>query len=314
MSVLKTFTAVKITTLVLLCVAANNSFAQYKNLYPCGECAVYDNNGNDLNGFIKSNTKQLNYFGSKVNEYSDNTWGYMEVKTVRVPSIDQQRNLNHSEYINTTLALYKTKDGAEATWWGRQANTPKGPLVSKMVDDNGQAGMDIVRYWNVTHALEQKTFAIVDYYNNDYNQLDYDVLLKNYLLVEHGTVKDINDYKSIVSFYDTFLTKFTYLDDPLLGHKSFITFFTSNNTKYMGYFNIVNGKLAGHLEGVDIQFEKDKDELVKTTFRKLTGNVVYVYGDDIFGLEKNILNYGHNNKIKLIRRKTTTSKKFNDDK
>jgi len=309
-----TFTAVKRTMVALLCVATSTSFAQYHNLYPCGECAVSENNGSDLRGFIKSNTKELNYIGGKVNEVSDNGWGYLEVKTVQVPSIGQNKNLNYSEYINATLALYKTKDGAKATWWARQGNTPKGPLVSKITDGDVQAGMDVVRYNEVTHALEQKEFALVEYYNDDYNQLDYDVLLKNYILTEHGTVKNINDYKSIVAFYDTFVTKFTYLDDPMLGNKSFITFFTANGTKYMGYFNIVNGKLAGHLEATDIQYEKDKDDLVKATFKKLTGNVVYVYGDDIFGLEKTILNYGHTNKIKLERRKTATNKKFNNDK
>jgi hypothetical protein len=314
MSGSKTFSAVKRTLVVLLCAATGSSFAQYHNLYPCGECAVSENNGSDLKGFIKSNTKELNYAGGMVNEFSDGNWGYMEVKNVRVPSIDQKRNLNYTEYINTTLALYKTKDGAKATWWGRQANTPKGPLVSKVPDGEPQAGMDVVRYYDVTHALEQKKFAIVEYYNDDYNELDYDVLLKNYMLVEHGTVKNINDYKPIIAFYDTFVTKFTYLDDPILGNKSFITFLTANNARYMGYFNMVNGKLAGHLEAVDIQYEKDKEDLVKRTFKKLTGNVVYVYGDDIFGLEKTILNYGHTNKIKLERRKTTTTKKFNNDK
>ncbi len=301
-----------ICSLALL-LLANNSFAQYRNLYPCGECAVYDNNGNDLNGFIKSNKKELDYLGGKVNDFSGNSWGYLSVKTVKVPSIDQQRNLNHSEYISTTLALYKAKDGDQATWWGRQANTPKGPLVSKQVADDGQTDMEVTRYNNVTHALEQKKFAIVEYHDNGYNALDYDVLLKNYLLVEHGTIKNIEDYKILIDFYNTFLTKFTYLDDPLLGHKSFITFFTANGTKNMGYFNIVNGNLAGHLENVDIAYEKDKAAHVKNTCQQLTGDVVYVYGDDIYGLEKTFLSYGHENKIKLFRRKTDTSKKFNDD-
>lgn len=303
------------TVMLLPLLASTVASAQYRNLYPCAECAVYDNNGTDLRGFIASNRDDLIKVGSKINEYSDSGWGYLAVKTAHIPSIDQQQYLNYSEYINTTFALYKTLEGAKSTWWGRQCNTPSGPLVCRKVDFDGDLGMDLVRYYEVTHDLEQKRFAIVEYFNSGYNQLDYDVLLKNYILIEHGVVKDIRDYKGIINYYDSFLKKFTYMEDPLILYKSFITCLTVNGHKYIGYFNVINGKLAGHLETVDIQYEKDKDDLVTATCKKLLGNEIYVYGDDIFDLEKAFLKYERtNSKVKIKRRITSSAKSFNTDK
>lgn len=107
------------------------------NLYPSPEMATYDNGGHDLRGFIITNKKDFLVKGAKVNDYSKNTWGYLQIKNARVPSVDNNKSkdnpnnhqLNYSEYIDVTLAMYKTKDGAQSTWWARQCNSPKGPLV-----------------------------------------------------------------------------------------------------------------------------------------------------------------------------------------
>ena len=321
MYLLKNATSLKITSLVLLCLASGRSVAQLAhNQYPCAECATYDNNGNDLRGFITSNKKDLDTKGSSVNEYSDNSWGYMQVRSALVPSVnksgDKKGEYNYAESIMATYALYKTKDDAQATWWARECNSPSGPMTGRVVKvDDGTLAIPEVRYETLTSYAEPKAFTIVEYYNNLYNQRDFDVLLKNYLLLENGTVKDRSDYKSIIEFYNNFLKKFSYVDDPVLMKRSFITLFTGNSgAKYIGYFNIVDGKLAGKLEPIDFQYDRDKDTLVNKVFKKLTSSMVYVYGDENFDLEKPIVMYARAHDIHLKRRHTNTTTKFNEDK
>jgi len=311
MSLSKTFIATIFASIFII----TASFAQVcRNLFPYAEGVVYDNNGHDLKAFIASNKKDMLYKGSKINEFSNNTWGYLQISTAKVPSLDNDGNSNFSEYINATLALYKTKDGAEATWWSRQCNLPKGPLVDEKVDAQDRLDMPLVSARNVTHDMEQKSFAVVDYFSDTYDQYDFDVLIKNYILVKNGTVKDINDYKQIIAFYDAFLKKFTYVEDPLLENKSFITFFTANGNRYIGYFNISNSKLAGRLEAVHFDYEKDKEELAHHIFSQLTGHVVYIYGDYLFTMDKALQDYSRGHEIKLIQRNISTIKVFNDEK
>ena len=312
----------KISAALLLSLSTAVSYAQLNhNQYPCADCAAYDNNGNDLKGFINSNKRDLFTKGGKVNEYSDNTWGYLQVRSASVPSInkygEKKGERNYAETIMATYVLYKTKEDAEATWWARETNSPKGPITSRKVKDEegNPSAIPVVRYESLINELTPKTFTIVEYYNNLYNERDYDVLLKNYMLTENGSVKDPADYKSIISFYNDFLKKFTYVDDPILMKRSFITLFTATSgAKFVGYFNMVDGKLAGKLDAIDFQYQADKDTLVKKVFTKLTGSTVYVYGDDNFDLEKPIVMYARAHEIKLKRRHTNTDKKFNEDK
>jgi hypothetical protein len=311
----------KISALLFLFATGSNAQVCH-NLYPYAEGVVFDNNGHDLAAFIKTNSRDVAFKSGKIKEFSDNKWGYLQVNNAKVPSINihpslesHRADLNHSEYINATLALFNTTEGVKATWWARQCNNPTGPLFYKKTDDNGKLTVDNVRYSALSKEMDLKTFTLVEYNDTTYNAGDYSLILKNHILLENLAVKDANDYKTIIDFYNNFLTKFTYLEDPLLGNKSFITFFTSGKTRYLGYFNIVNGKLAGHLEVADIRFEKDRETIVANTFRKLTGKVIYIYGDDLFGLEKTMLKYGQDHpSLKLIRRNTNTTEKFNKEK
>ncbi len=319
MYLLKSFNTLKIAALFLLCIPAGRSFAQLDhNQFPCAECAMSDNNGNDLKGFTISNKSDLFRKGSKVNEYSGNTWGYLQVRSATVPSInkkgEKKGERNYGETIMATYVLYKTKEDAQATWWARETNSPKGPITSRIIKDESLA-IPATRYETITEDLASKTFTIVESYNNLYNERDYDVLLKNYMLLSNGTVKNTTDYKSIIDFFNDFLKKFTYVDDPVLMKSSYITLLTGNSgTKYIGYFNIVDGKLAGNLESLGFQYERDKDTLVKKVFTHLAGKTVYVYGDENFDLEKPIVMYARLHDIKLRRRHTDTPRKFNDDK
>jgi hypothetical protein len=288
-----------------------------RNPYPCGECAVFDNNGNDLRGFITTNKRELRSRGAVVNDYSNGTWGYMQVRTTSVPSVihDDRRHigeLNYTQYIRATLALYEGKDNEKATWWARQCSLPTGPLV--FIKTEEPVDMDLVRYSNVFRDLEKKKFTIVEYYDTSYNDRDYDNMLKNHIMVSGFAFKDADEYKPIIDFYNNFLSKFSYTEDPLLENKSFITLFNTSKNKYMGYFNVVNGKLSGKLDVIDLQYERDKDTLVAHTFKKLKGSVVYVFGDETYGMDKNIIAYGRKNNIKLKRWNTAAARKFNDDK
>jgi len=321
MLLLNRFNALKLSTLLFVSACVTGASAQLvHNQYPCAECAVFDNNGNDLKGFIKSNKRDLDIKGSKVNEYSGNNWGYLQIRSAAVPTInkygEKKGDLNYAEVIMATFALYKSPDGAKATWWARECNSPNGPLTFRKVKDEGEPlEIENVRYETVTHELESKVFTIVEYYNDLYNERDYDMLLKNYMLMENGPVKDPTDYKAVIDYYNDFLKKFTYVDDPILGKRSFITFFAgSNNSKYIGYFNMVNSKLAGKLEAIDFQYESDKDTLVNKVFNKLKGGVVYVYGDETFGMEKPMVKYAREHNVKLKLPRTNTTKQFNDDK
>jgi hypothetical protein len=311
-----TFNTIKVSALLLLCLPACVSVGQVvvHNQFPCAECAVFDNNGNDLRGFINSNKKELYGRGSKVNEYSNNTWGYVQVKNAKVPSMDKKGNLNYYESIDVTLALYKTADGAKATWLARQCNEPKGPMVYLKTADDGKLDIENVKYTQVTHDLETKKCAIVECYDETCNDRDFDALLTNYIAMKSGTIRDLSAYKPIMEFYDNFFSKFTSLTDPVLAPKSFIVFFTANGVKYIGFMNGVNSRLSGKLDVLSVQYEKDRAPLAASIFKQLKGNQVYIYGDDTFGMDLEIQKYARENRIKLRYRKTTTAKKFNEDK
>jgi len=321
MSLSKNINAIKLSALLLLAAAANSSVAQSttvcKNQYPCGECAVFDNNGNDLKGFIYNNKKQLDVRGGKLNEASDNMWGYLLIRTAKVPSVsskwEKKGDLNVTASIRTTYVMNKTKDGEQATWWARECNLNNGPLVQIKVNDEDKLDMEHVRYEKLMHSLDPMKFTLVEYADT-FNDRDYDFMLKNYILTKCRTV-DVDDYKSMVDFYNGFLGKFTTTDDAALGNSSFLTFFTgTSNAKYLGYFNVVNGKLAGKLEALDIQYERDRDTVIKHTFTKLTGKTVYIYGDDTYGMDKKMILYGKAHDLKLRRRKTNITSKFNNER
>lgn len=314
--------SIRISAIALLSLAAGQVSGQVcHNLYPYAAGVVDDNNGHDLFGFLKSNKTEANYKGGKIDDFSGGTWGYIQVNNARVPSINILQDkyktvvLNHGQAINATVVIAKSKDGIQATWWARQCNNPQGPLFWKKTDDDSKLDPPAVRYGEVTRNLETKKFTIVEYNDSIYNERDYDQLLKNYMLIENGIIKDVNDYKMIVDFYNNFLSKFSYTDDPVLEHKSFVTFLSSGKTRYVGYFNIVNGKLAGHLEVADLQFEDDMTHLVNKVMKKMSSKTVYVYGDDIFGLEKTFLKYKHeHHDITFARRNTNMAETFNKDK
>ncbi|MCD6010907.1 MAG: hypothetical protein K0Q79_769 [Flavipsychrobacter sp.] len=315
--------SIRLAALGLISICATTSYAQFTrpvrhNLYPYADAVVYDNNGRDLAGFIKSNKRETGRNAEKISEFSNNKWGYIQISNARVPSINirptaegKKVDLSYSEYIDATLALFNTKEGVQATWWARQANKPDGAFFSKKVDKTG-LDAQLVRYEELVSEMNTKDFTIVDYNDSVYNDKDYDKLLKNYIIVDNSAVKDVNDYKQLIEFFNNFLSKFTYVEDPLLENKSFITCVTVNKTKYLGYFNVIQNKLAGHLQVADLQYQRDIDSVVTNVFKKLKGKTVYVYGDDIFGMEKTLLKYAHlHPALTLIRRNTSTTDKFN---
>jgi hypothetical protein len=207
----------------------------------------------------------------------------------------------------------KTKDAAQATWWARECNLDNGPLVQIKVAEAAKVEMDQQRYEKVMGSLSSKKITLAEYLDT-FNMRDYDNLLKNHILAKCGDIKN-GDFKNVVDFYNGFLNKFSYIDDPVLSKMSFITFFTgASGTQYIGYFNHVNSKLSGRLEALDIQYERDRDSVVKRTFRRLTGKTVYVYGDDSFGMDKTIITYAKNNDLKLRRRTPAAAAKFNDER
>lgn len=313
--------AIKMTAVLLSALLSYGAQAQkvYRNQYPCGDCAVFDNNGHDLMSFIHNYKNDLDTRGSKVNSYGNGNWGYLLVGTGRVPSVTasgpRKGELNYYEYITSTFALYKTADGGQATWWGREANAENGPLTSPKAHENNKLEMEHVRYTQIMSQLAPRHFTLVEYADTNYNEHDYNVLLKNYILTELGSVKNPDDYRQVIDFFNGFLGQFTYVDDPILEKKAFITLLAIGETKYIGYFNIVNGKLAGHLDVLNLQFEADKDAIIARVMKKL-GNATrtYVYADNVFDMEKAFSRYARANKVKIRPWKTTSAIKFNADK
>lgn len=288
-----------------------------KNQYPCAECAVFDNNGNDLKTFVYNSKRTVSERGSKVLDYSNDNWGYLMVKTGNVPSVStkwpRQGDLNYSQFIRATYVLNQTSAGSKATWWARECSLPNGPLVDIRVNGGDKVEMPTERYPKVMRDLDNKKFTLVEYSDSNYNARDYDYLLKNHILLPLGAVTNYDDYKAIIDVHNGFLTKFGSVSDPVLSTKSFITFVKGPSKNYIGYFNQVNGKLSGRLEVADLQYEKDKDDLVGKVFRRLNGKTVFVYGDETFGMDKNIIKYARANSIKLKRRLSNATKRFNEE-
>lgn len=305
----------KLLTVLLLSVAGGNAMAQiiYNNKFPSPESATYDNNGNDLRGFINTNKAVLNARGSYVNEQSGNTWGYLQVKHVKTPGQSKKGELNYYAAFDVTLALYKSADGAKATWWAREYNNPQGPLLYYKAGDPAMLAMENVKYNEVLTDLRPKKMTLVEYYDSAFNAKDFDILLGNTVYMKAGTMKDNSDYGTMISFYNSFLSKFSAFNDAVLEDKSFITFFKNGASNYIGYFNMVNGKLSGYVEMIDAPFERDRIKLINDVFKKLTGTYVYVYGDDTFGMDKIIRQRAEKSNMKTDRRMTTMSSKFNQD-
>ena len=288
-----------------------------KNLSPCADCAVHDNNGNDLAGFVSAYRKQLGINGSKVNDLSNGEWGYLLMRTANVPSVstkwETKGDLNHSAYIRTVLVMNKTKEKESATWWARECNLDNGAVVELPAKEKGKVPMEQMRHEKLMNAVSLKKITLVEYLDT-FNMRDFDNMLKSHIVAKLGTIKQ-EDYRSVIDFYNGFLGKFSYIDDPVLTKMSFVTLFTgASGTQYMGYFNVVNSKLSGTLQSLNIEYERDRDTLVKKTFKKLDTKTVYVYGDDSFGLDKTLIKYAKNNDMKLRRRKTNVSMRFNDER
>ena len=301
--------------IILLTVFAEKSMGQvwHQNKFPSPESATYDNNGNDLRGFINTYKNDFLAKGNKVSEVSKNDWGYIQIKNVKIPGSDKEGNLNYYESFDVTLAMNKTRNGGQATWWAREHNSPKGKMVYFKVGDPGTLGLDNVKYSEIISSLQLKSFTIVEYADTMYSQNDFNILLKNCMFIRNGTIKDINDYKALIDFYNRFLEKFTNVNDPVLDKKSFITFFKGGSNHYAGYFNLVNGKLSGKIEFIDALFDRDRVKFVNDMFKKLTGTTIYLYGDDAFEMEAIVKKRAIKSHLRMERRKTNATRKFNED-
>jgi hypothetical protein len=304
----------KINAFILCCALALPAMAQTKhnNKYPSAEALTYDNNGNDVKSYINARKSDLFLKGDVVNDASSNKWGYVQAKNVKVPSQNKEGIRNYYETLDANFMLFKSKADAKATWWTREYNLPRAPLVFLPADEAGLA-IDIVKYSEILRELETKDMTVVECGSDMPNSYDYDVLLKNYFFVKHSAIKDASDYKTIVPFYNGFLSHFAPVNDPIIDNKSFITFFKTASTEYIGYFNVVNGKLAGKVETITAPFENDRIKLINDIFKKLTGSRVYVYADETFGFTKIITN-----KCQVLNKRvafwpTTTTKKFNEE-
>ncbi len=303
----------KLLAVLLLSAATGAVTAQirHNDKFPSPESATYDNNGNDLRGFISTNKTALNAKGGMVAEQSGNSWGYLQVKNVKVPGQNKKGELNYYESFDVTLALMKSADGTKATWWAREYNNAQGPMLYYKVGD--PLAIDNVKYGEILTDLRPKKVTLVEYYDTVFSPKDFDILLGNTIYMKGGTIKDNSDYGTMISFYNGFLGKFADTKDAVLEDKSFITFFKGGSTNYIGYFNMVNGKVSGFVEDIDAPFERDRVKLINDVFKKLTGTYIYVYGDDAFGMEKIIRQRAEKGNMKMDRRMTTMSGKFNQD-
>lgn len=306
----------KFIAVLFLFAATGSSMAQvmkHNNKFPSPESATYDNNGNDLRGFINTNKTALMSKGALVNDASSNTWGYLMMKTVKIPGQSKKGELNYYESFDVSLLLYKSPDGAKSSWWAREYNNPKGPMLYYKAGDPGMLSIDNVKYSEIITDLRPKKFTLVEFYDSIFNYKDIDVVLNNTIAMRGGTMKDNSDYSAMVEFYNGFLGKFSSVNDAVLDDKSFITFFKSGSNNYIGYFNVINGKLSGTVELIDAPFERDRIKLVNDVFKRLTGSYVYVYGDDSFGFDRMIKMRADKTNLKVDRRMTTMSSKFNQD-
>lgn len=290
-----------------------------KNQYPCGDCAVHDNNGNDLAGFTRVHKKQFFSNGDIVTAASGNEWGYMFMRTAIVPSVsskwETKGDLNYTNPIRTALAMVRSKDNSVATWWARECNMENGPVtqVKTASVGNEEVELPMKRYDNVFRDLDGKKMTLVEYLDT-FNMRDFDYLLqKNHIVVKCGTIKPA-DYKAVVDYFNSFLGKFSYTDDPVITRMSFVTFFAgTGKDKYIGYFNVVNDKLSGFLEPLVIDYENEKDSIASRAFARLATRTVYIYGDDSFGMDKSMIRYAKANEYKLRRRTTKANTRFNDE-
>ncbi len=317
-------TVIRAAALYLALVSGTAATAQdrmpCKNQYPCGDCAVHDNNGNDLAGFVKNYTKQLQNSGGVVIKASGDKWGYMLLRTVSVPSVSSkwatEGNLNYSFYIRTTLAMVKSEEQSVATWWARECDRENGPMVQTKTKASGnkEVGLPLERYGNVFDGLLEKNITLVEYLDT-FNMRDMNYLIKkNHIVTKCGAIQQ-EDYKGLVAYFNTFFSKFSYTDDPVLSKMAFITFFTGESgSRYIAHFNYENDKLSGWLKPLNLQYERDKDSAVARTFRELKARTVYIYGDDSYGMDKTIIQYAKDNDYKLRRRNTNVTTKFNDER
>jgi len=299
--------------LILGSIAASASAQVITNKFISPECATWNNNGTDLRGFITSNKSDLYAKGGKILDYSNSNWGYVQVKNAKVPSQDKKGELNYYQSFDATLLLQKTKDGGRATWWSRQYNMSNQPIVYLKVGADKDLGLENVKYTDITRELETKVMTVIEQFTEVANPRDFEVMFKNCLFVRSGVIKSETDLRPMYSFYNKFLGKFQSFSDPMLENKSFVTFWTGGDNKYIGYFNVVNGKLSGRLEIVDGSYEKDQAKLINDIFKDLTGSTVCIYGDNTFGLDRFITKKADAKNLKLVYKTPSDSRLFNEE-
>ncbi len=300
----------------LLLVAAVGSVSAQKlnpNRFPSPTSILYDNNGNDLKGFSLKYKNDFENKGSIVLQAGGSDWSYVQLKNIKSPGINKKGELNYLNAFDVTLLTYKTRTSGKATWWSREFNLPEGKLQYFKAEDDGKIPYDVVKYTDVTNELQNKKMTIAEYVDTLTRPHDFELLFGNTLFVKAGTVREASDYSAIVAFYTKFLEKFTNVNDPVLDDKSFVTFVKAGSTEYVGYFNMVNGRLQGFLDKPESGFERDKVKFVNEIFRNITGAVVYVYGDDQFGMGKMVKAKVDKANLKMEMVKTSSSKKFNAD-
>jgi len=294
---------------------SSGSFAQRMSTLrlPSPDAVVYDNNGNDLRGFITTHKSDFTAKSEMVKSAVGSDWAYVQARNVKVPGTDRKGNLNYSQPFDVTVAISNAGSAPKSTWWAREYNSAKGKLTWFTTDNSNNPGMEVVKYDVFINELNTKKMTLVEYNDTVVNEYDYDDMVKNCLFVKQGTIPEIAEYGEITKFTNHFLSKFSSTSDPVLEGKSFVTFQKAGSHDYVTYFNVVNSKLTGAIWQMDAPFEADRMRFVNALLHKLTGNTLYFYGDTFLGLDKIIRKKTDDTNLRVEFLKTKSSKIFNKD-
>jgi hypothetical protein len=304
----------KLAIICFLFFASNLSIAQKMSKYrlPSAEAAVYDNNGNDLRGFIAAYKKEMEEKSAMVKSTSG-AWMYMMMRNVTTPATDKNGNLNYTQPFTVTLAMSAAALPPKATWWAREYNSGKGKVVHYAASNPAVLGLDLVKQTPFINEMNTGKMTLVEYIDTVANLYDYDDFFKNTLFVKRGLMTNVADYGALVKYMNTFLEKFSSTSDAVLEGKSYVLFFKGSEAQYVIYLNFVNNKLTGAVWQVEARFEADRVKFVNEVFRKFTGKSVYAYGADYFDMEKIVRKKAESSNLKIEFVKPTSSKVFNKD-
>lgn len=265
--------------------------------------------------FYTANRQTVSSTGRTTSRLGED-WAFIKIKNEGIPAMDERGTLHYNNPFDASFLLYyKGDNNIEKTWWFHENNNPSKPIrtyYESLVEMyQRERNFTLNLRDNISSELKAKKFVVAEY-TGTINRNKPDFIFTNTLFIKSGLVNSSAEYQRILNFYSGFLGKFENFNFDILSNRVYITTVKGANSNYVAIFKVQDGKLIGELQKVD---NVTKPQVISTIKREISAikddGAAYVYGDNLFGLSKNISDAASENNVLLISRNTAIKKSFN---